>query len=302
MIGFLVTSVFWQQAMSSTPQYTQYNRTVSPSSLVLKKEIPERGFIRPLEVTSKIQPQEKSPTISLKQQVTLVIAPHPDDEVLCCGKTIQSRLREGNQIKVLYLTNGDALDNETVYSARQYGLTRRKESQDAMKMIGVRPQDLFFLGYPDAQLSDLSNEILKSRYTGFSSSYQATTFPKSPYTRLALKQNLKTLISQWEPTEIFIPSEVHDDHPDHKMAGKLAKEIIQELGITPKVYSYTVHQSKCEQGICAGDQDSDREKLRWLQVFKSQMPDTHHRNFLEQFARIREGFGKILVGYTGSNS
>ena len=320
MFSLLVSSVFWQQASFSDSQfqyheaqqipieqdyqYTHY-RDVNPTRVSIpskhrsQMKAPKRGFIRPIEKTASILIQKKDTAIRREQKLTLVIAPHPDDAILCCGKTIQNRINSGVRVKVVYLTNGDALANESTYDAQQYALTRQQESQTAMGLIGVKRKDLVFLGFPDAQLSQLSNQVLKSHYTGFSSALQASLFYDSPYTQIALKQNLKTLFRQWGPTEIFIPSEVHDEHPDHKVAGKLAKEVIQELGITPKVYSYTVHQNKCEQEVCPANQDTDREKLRWVQVFQSQMPDNHHRRFLEQFAKIREAFGKILLGYTG---
>ncbi len=48
--------------------------------------------------------------ISLKNQKILVIAPHPDDEVIGCGGLIARAKREGGKVFVLYFTVGAAKD------------------------------------------------------------------------------------------------------------------------------------------------------------------------------------------------
>src|ERR1700752_1007711 len=38
----------------------------------------------------------------------LVVAPHPDDETLCCAGVIQRVLRAGGRVSVAWITSGDA--------------------------------------------------------------------------------------------------------------------------------------------------------------------------------------------------
>lgn len=48
--------------------------------------------------------------IDFKEQKLLVIAPHPDDEVIGCGGLISRIKEEGGKVFVLFLTVGDTLD------------------------------------------------------------------------------------------------------------------------------------------------------------------------------------------------
>ena len=89
----------------------------------------------------------------------LILAPHPDDEVMAAGGVIQKALKAKAKIKILFLTNGD--HNEPafiVYEKRltirkgefiHMGQVRRKESLEALKILGLTEKDCVFLGYPD---------------------------------------------------------------------------------------------------------------------------------------------------------
>src|ERR1035437_4372289 len=41
------------------------------------------------------------------QSRLLLIAPHPDDESLACGTTLQAAVRAGAAVRVIYVTDGD---------------------------------------------------------------------------------------------------------------------------------------------------------------------------------------------------
>lgn len=89
----------------------------------------------------------------------LVIAPHPDDEVLGCGATIKKTANEGNAVFVLVVSRG---------SQRLYDQTKveavRKEALEAHALLGVTKT--FFLDFPAPELdtvplADISREIAK---------------------------------------------------------------------------------------------------------------------------------------------
>src|SRR5690242_2156586 len=89
----------------------------------------------------------------------LVLSPHPDDEVIGAGGVIQEAIGRGLPLRVVFLTNGD--NNEwsfMVYrrrpellpgEARQMGVMRQGEARSAAAELGVPPESLTFLGYPD---------------------------------------------------------------------------------------------------------------------------------------------------------
>jgi LmbE family N-acetylglucosaminyl deacetylase len=77
----------------------------------------------------------------------LILAPHPDDEVMAAGGVIQKALKVRARVKVLFLTNGD--HNEPafiVYEKRltmrrgefiHMGQVRRRESLGALNKLGI---------------------------------------------------------------------------------------------------------------------------------------------------------------------
>ena len=89
----------------------------------------------------------------------LVLAPHPDDESLAIGGVIQRALSRGLPVHVLFLTYGD--NNEwsfMVYrkrleilpwQVRAMGEVRHGEALAAARVLGLPPDALTFLGYPD---------------------------------------------------------------------------------------------------------------------------------------------------------
>jgi LmbE family N-acetylglucosaminyl deacetylase len=89
----------------------------------------------------------------------LIIAPHPDDEVLGCGGTIARLAAGGKSIHILVATGGSArfFDREKV-------LNVRNEALRAHKILGVK--DTMFLDFPAPELdtvplADISTEFAK---------------------------------------------------------------------------------------------------------------------------------------------
>jgi len=78
----------------------------------------------------------------------LVLAPHPDDDVLGCGGTILNHTQKGDEVFVVFLTSGDAGDLSI--SKEELATIRKKEAQEAAKVLGVK--NLIFLDIPDGQI------------------------------------------------------------------------------------------------------------------------------------------------------
>ena len=95
----------------------------------------------------------------VKGERLVIIAPHPDDEVLGCGGLIQQAVAAGADVHVIYLTNGD--HNQMafkLFSGRlhlgpkdyfKFGERRRIEATAANRLLGLQSEQLIFLGYPD---------------------------------------------------------------------------------------------------------------------------------------------------------
>lgn len=77
-------------------------------------------------------------------QRLLVIAPHPDDEVIGCGGLIARVKQEGGKVFVLFLTNGDARDYSKAGFSTQ--VEREKEIEKVAKFLRFDDYHIAFGG------------------------------------------------------------------------------------------------------------------------------------------------------------
>jgi N-acetylglucosamine malate deacetylase 1 len=115
---------------------------------------------------------------------TLVIAPHPDDELLGCGGTLLRRSAEGGTIGWLLMT---AITEEAGWHAERVA-QRAKEIHCVREVLGVNPEHFYPLGLPTADLDQIPMSTLVSR--------------------------ISDVFKQFEPEEVFLPnpSDIHSDH------------------------------------------------------------------------------------------
>ncbi|UCF29276.1 MAG: PIG-L family deacetylase, partial [Chloroflexota bacterium] len=189
----------------------------------------------------------------------LVLVPHPDDDILSTAGVVQQALSKGLPVKVVFFTNGDY--NETSFAlyrkeitldqteALRLGETRREEALAAQGILGVSPEQVVFLGYPDGG----GLEIFQQHW-GESESYRALlsgqnsvvyTFaqtPNSPFKGESIVADIKQVVSDFQPTKIFT-SHPGDVHPDHQTLPLYLQVALWELGeeIAPEVYHFITH-------------------------------------------------------------
>lgn len=83
----------------------------------------------------------------------VVFAPHPDDETLGCGGLIALKKRLGVAVKVVFMTDGQHSHNRFL-DEDDLAVRRRQEAYKACGVLGVRNEDVHFLGYPDQYLHE----------------------------------------------------------------------------------------------------------------------------------------------------
>jgi LmbE family N-acetylglucosaminyl deacetylase len=194
----------------------------------------------------------------------LVFAPHPDDETLGCAGAIARALDQGARVRVVLMTNGDGSHTAAHTSGKgrllaparyvSLGCIRQDETLAALALLGLEPDDTFFLGYPDggmpalwADCWDYTN-LFSSRYTRVNTSPYSNSFtPNAPYFGLSVVDDICTIIRTFGPSHILLPHP-NDTHPDHWGTFALVTYALQRLAheqetqTPPEVLAYLIHR------------------------------------------------------------
>jgi LmbE family N-acetylglucosaminyl deacetylase/glycosyltransferase involved in cell wall biosynthesis len=92
----------------------------------------------------------------LRGERLLVLAPHPDDEVIGCGGLIAQHLREQRSVRIVIATDGAAAGDAAA---------REEESRRGIGILGNA--EVVFLGFPDRTLGDDAGELLRRQLLDF---------------------------------------------------------------------------------------------------------------------------------------
>ncbi|MCX6030033.1 MAG: PIG-L family deacetylase [Chloroflexi bacterium] len=187
----------------------------------------------------------------------LILAPHPDDETIACGGVIQKAIAMGLPVRVVFLTYGD--NNEwsfALYRRRPellpgqveaMGLVRHDEALAAAGVLGLRPEQLTFLGYPDFGTLRVwtshwgAQPPLRSMLTRVTQVPYANAYrPGAAYKGEEVLADLETILKDFQPTKVFL-SHPADHNPDHLALYTFTRVALWDLGMTPELYPYLVH-------------------------------------------------------------
>ena len=150
----------------------------------------------------------RSSRLELKENI-VIIAPHPDDEVLACSGLIEQCLSSKKNVSVIILTQGERTHSECC-SEKETIINRSKLTINALAILHLPIQNLYRLKFPDGGVSAQCEET----------------------------KELYRLLNVIKPDTIFIPHPF-DRWSDHIEAGNLIKEFYQEeTGIL--IYEYCV--------------------------------------------------------------
>jgi len=164
----------------------------------------------------------------------LVVAQHPDDEMLGAGGLMQRVLETGGNLRVVYLTDGDGypegvreedhVESPSVNDYRGYGRQRRRESRAALAALGfgASKYSYTFLSFPDGGLCKLTRTYWSERRAAYRSPYtrldrppkSEILVPDTEYRGEDLTQELAQIIGDFKPTLILVPRR-EDQHPYH---------------------------------------------------------------------------------------
>jgi LmbE family N-acetylglucosaminyl deacetylase len=185
----------------------------------------------------------------------LVVAPHPDDESLCCAGILQRARANGAATAVVWITAGDGFELDAIVvertlwpsaaDLRQLGAERLAEASAAADELGVPRSRRYFLGYPDRGvaplLSDYYQRSYRSSYTGLSAvPYPQAMSPYASYTGSNLERDLQRVIDQFQPT-LVLAAAPQDRHPDHSASGALVRRLLERRGQLDRLRYWIVH-------------------------------------------------------------
>jgi LmbE family N-acetylglucosaminyl deacetylase len=198
---------------------------------------------------------------SLPRVEVLVIAPHPDDEVLLASGVLERAVKQGRRAAVILMTSGG-------YTCERNAFTREGESMAALTAIGLSEADVHFLDYPDGYLRKLTTTPLApvehsapdgtctrasttSAHHGAKhlDEHTARTGTPAPWTTEALVEDLSALLERLRPRDVYLPHYI-DSHSDHSMTYVYFRRALDRVRRAPTVHRGVVHAGNCWPSDC----------------------------------------------------
>jgi LmbE family N-acetylglucosaminyl deacetylase len=90
----------------------------------------------------------------VSNDTVLIVAAHPDDEVLGCGGTIAKHVAEGDRVRTVFFTDGIGARHVEVGAQRESEQNLRSESATAAAAI-LGTERPTYLGFPDNRLDSV---------------------------------------------------------------------------------------------------------------------------------------------------
>lgn len=146
----------------------------------------------------------------------LVVAPHPDDEALGCGRLIVALRDHGVEVNLVWLTDGEASHSDFPGGPAALGATRRAEARAAGEILGVPAHRLHHLGAPDGQLPHLADGQRREVVAG-----------------------LVGLVETLRPGTVFVTS-AFDNSTEHTAAHALVADALQTARHRAELRTYLV--------------------------------------------------------------
>ena len=131
----------------------------------------------------------------------VVVAPHPDDEVLSCGGLLQMQAARGGAVLVVAVTDGEASHRGSVqWTASRLAPVRRLESTNGLAQLGIPFSQVTRLGLPDGGVQHLRPQLSEA------------------------------LVRLLRRTDLVVATWRLDGHPDHEAVGDAAAQACATVG------------------------------------------------------------------------
>jgi LmbE family N-acetylglucosaminyl deacetylase len=143
---------------------------------------------------------------ALDDRPFVIVAPRPDDESLACGGLIAEACRLGLRGKVVIVSDGaGSHPNSKAYPPDRLGSLREKEARQAGAELGLRPEEMLFLGLPDRFVPWQGEEAERAIRV------------------------IADCVREIGAGSLFV-SWRHDPHCDHEASYRIAREVQRRVG------------------------------------------------------------------------
>jgi LmbE family N-acetylglucosaminyl deacetylase len=191
----------------------------------------------------------------------MVLAPHPDDELIGCGGTLSRLIAEQARVKVVHVTDGGAAAALRGLPTERIENIRLEEARAVAVSMGF--DSLVFLREPDGALEE----------------------------RASLVDRLTTLIRETRPALIFAPF-ITDGHRDHRALSKILARAIRarpDLVSETRVLAYEVWNVVPRNRYCDITDVApilERQLLHYATALKAEdyLTRCQDRNFYNSYA------------------
>lgn len=165
--------------------------------------------IKKIRVAQIKRKAQNAPELKINKPI-LILAPHPDDEVLGCGGLVARLCKEGNPPHVAILTGGGgSLRGHSAIPESEVIKARRQLTLNSAHELGLPKTNIHFLDFIDGKISAQPQEEI---------------------------EKLGTLISKLKPSVIFVPHS-GEGWPDHLAVREIGIKLAPE---SATVYEYCV--------------------------------------------------------------
>ena len=232
----------------------------------------------------------------------LVMAPHEDDEMLMAGGVMNRAVANGDEVYVVYATNGD-------FNGVGHGKTRISDTVNALNTIGVPTEHLYFLGYADNggmgvgafttaftdsfvyNLYISEDDKLLSSRNGVTETYgnenvrndyhYLTTGEHASYTRANFLADVKSVMESVDPTDVYMTSR-YDMHYDHAYFGLFGIEAIKDIQLENEKFQPTVHEAIIHSHMTDEVYPKDQGNYGWNHELDTYLGAWQHLDGLEE--------------------
>ena len=198
--------------------------------------------------------------MNFKNKKILVVAAHPDDDILGCGGTLAKAINLKAKVKILFLGEGvssrfDFKKKNNSIKLKKAGDKRKKECVESLKVLGIK------------------NYIFENR--------SCTRFDEYPL--LHLVKSVEREINKFKPNIIFTHnrSEVNIDHKITYDAVEVACRPVNKKFLK-QIYSFEI--------VCSGNWKFFKKKIKSWSKYKNEnkkFPHPRSNKGLEILARYR---------------